>query len=194
VLRAQVKVSLHYKEESLHTILEDLLFRYQLTFFWSDDYAKHAQPVSIDADNIPIKKALSMIFSRQPFLTFSLDGNYIDVQPRDLYGVITNEEREKLPGVTVRGIKHTVVSDSAGRFFIEKGAFDTVLHFSHVNMEPLTFRHNGVFTELYVMLKTKSVYMQEAVTTGYRDLEKVMPPVPMLLWTALLLNEGPPRH
>lgn len=173
VLRAQVKVSLHYKEESLHTILEDLLFRYQLTFFWSDDYAKHAQPVSIDADNIPIKKALSMIFSRQPFLTFSLDGNYIDVQPRDLYGVITNEEREKLPGVTVRGIKHTVVSDSAGRFFIEKGAFDTVLHFSHVNMEPLTFRHNGVFTELYVMLKTKSVYMQEAVTTGYRDLEKV---------------------
>ncbi|WP_346320693.1 TonB-dependent receptor [Chitinophaga sp. YIM B06452] len=92
-------------------------------------------------------------------------------QQRKVTGTVTEKSTgTPLPGVSVQATKHSVISDSAGRFSIQAAA-DEILTFTYIGMKPAMAKVPAS-GDLQVALDKDASNLNEVVVTGYQAQKK----------------------
>ena len=129
------KISLFQSNAPLKTVLKELRLQSGYNFVYTNDLLRLAKPIDIKVNNADFDEVLEKVFKDQP-LTYSINKNTITVRERQsnlhdnvnqlladrvVRGLVTGENDETLPGVSVK-IKGTLIGTSTdlnGRYSIE---------------------------------------------------------------------------
>lgn len=153
------------------------------SFFYENTLLAQANPVTIDAQNMPLIQLLDICFANQP-LTYSIVKRQITVKERkqvnlpilplkpvaniDIKGRVVDNQGQPVQGATVRiqGSAQTVITNEKGEFFFSDVAEETVIIISSIGYETATFAVQGART-LTATLAIKTNSLDEAVVKGY---------------------------
>ncbi|WP_224488087.1 SusC/RagA family TonB-linked outer membrane protein [Robertkochia flava] len=147
--------------------------------------------VDIDLENAGIYEALDMLF-RDSGIYYTLIGQQVllsstppvsDPRPRppglvtdriDISGVVTDNFRSPLPGVTIYSNSGGYTqSDNNGYFLLSVPVTDTLLSFSFPGFHPVEIDLEGLENKqgMRVILEEKINPLEEVVLTGYQELK-----------------------
>ncbi|NLR59498.1 SusC/RagA family TonB-linked outer membrane protein [Chitinophaga polysaccharea] len=153
------KVSVNAHNEKVGDLLDKLLTPYALS------YSVMYDRVVIKHDNSKKPAALEVTGTLMR----------ISLPVTDVRGVVTNEKKELLPGVSImiKGTSRGVTTNEKGIFELKKVANDAILVFNYTGYKTeeisvSSFR-SGALT---IVLKEKPTRLQEVVVTGFQNIDK----------------------
>jgi len=153
------KVSVNAHNEKVGDLLDKLLTPYSLSY-------------SVMYDRVVIKHDNS----KKP-ASLSVTGTLLrmSIPVTDVRGVVTNEKKELLPGVSImiKGTSRGVTTNERGIFELKKVAGDAILVFNYTGYKTeeisvASFK-SGVLT---IVMKEKPTRLQEVVVTGFQSIDK----------------------
>ena len=112
---------------------------------------------------------------------------------KNVTGVITDENDEPLPGVTVmlKGTNTGVSTDIDGQFTILAEGREPVLEISYVGMKSKTVKVSSKEPFLYIKLESDETILDEVLVTGYQNIKRANATGSYQLITSKKLDE---RH
>lgn len=140
--------------------------RYDLCF-------THTRPITLKLDNESPEVVAARMSEGQP-VEIRIVFKVVNLIPRDLYGLITDELGNPQEGVTVTGdVFKTTKTKADGTFRIEKGACDSYLECTSVNLKPHKEMVNSR-TWVHIVMKTHRQELEEhrVYNDGYGSLPK----------------------
>jgi len=183
---AQVKrVTLEARDLPVNEVLRMLGKEYGKEFFFSDTQVDMQQRVSVSLDNVTLDEALQQIFPGKE-VRYEEQDDYVmivsvrdkaDAAPVQISGVVRDEGKLPLPGVTVMvaGTTVGVTTNANGEFSLVKptGSNEVKLVLSFVGMKSQTIVWKG--QELLNVVMEEDTYALEQVNvvkTGYQNIDK----------------------
>lgn len=116
----------------------------------------------------PLKQLLNLLL----LVCFTLP-TYVEAQNQTkVQGIVTDEDKEPLIGVTVQvdGNKNVTMTDIDGRFTINASPSSTLI-FSYIGYQQLITKVNNR-EELHIQMEKDSKLLEEVIVVGYGTLEK----------------------
>lgn len=182
-------ISISGKDISLKKVFDEIKSQAGYVFFYDAALIRNAKPVTINVENAPVEKVLSVTFKDQP-LTWSIQDKTITIvqkenveklpviiaPPIEVQGMVADAAGKPLEGVSViiKGTSRGTATDKNGHFSLANVNEDAILVFSGVNVETQEVKVNGK-TELRIRIQTK-IIENEAITvqlnTGYQTISK----------------------
>ncbi|HEY9259770.1 SusC/RagA family TonB-linked outer membrane protein [Chitinophaga sp.] len=190
------KITIELKNVILKDALEKISDLAEVSFVYVGNEVLDANKVSVNAHNekvgdllnkllTPYSLSYSVMYDRVVIkhdngkkpaqLTATNTLLRIAVPVTDVKGVVTNEKKELLPGVSIliKGTSRGVTTNDKGAFELKKIANDAILvfNFTGYKTEEISvaeFR-SGALT---IVLKEKPTRLQEVVVTGFQSIDK----------------------
>ncbi|TCC82905.1 TonB-dependent receptor [Pedobacter hiemivivus] len=170
-------VSVNEKNAQLSTILKDIKKQTGYNFLYNTKMMNEANPVHASFKDLPLEKALQIIFNNQP-LTFLINKNNVIVKRKPeqpivaqklitVTGKVVDEKKLPLPGVTVKlkGAATGVMTTSDGSYAI-KVPKDGTLVFSYMGYAVQEIKVNGR-TILDISMSVDMRDLDQVVVVGY---------------------------
>jgi TonB-dependent SusC/RagA subfamily outer membrane receptor len=171
---AQEKISVDFKNTPYYEAVQVLQkkmgskekIRYDLCF-------THTRPITLKLDDELPDVIAARMSEGQP-VEIRIVFNVVNLIPRDLYGLVTDSLGIPQEGVTVKGDAFKTTKTKAdGTFRIEKGACDSYLECTSVNLKP----HKEIVnsrTWVHIVMKTHRQELEEhkVYNDGYGSLPK----------------------
>ncbi|WP_162926608.1 SusC/RagA family TonB-linked outer membrane protein [Pedobacter chitinilyticus] len=146
-LYAQV-ISLKVSNARLDQVMVEIKKQSGFSFWYDDNVLKGSKPVSVQLNNMPLTEALDKVFANQP-ITYSVTDKTIVLKAKpnsntsssvqqSIYGLVTDEFGQPLPGVTVRekGVANNpFITGQQGKFYIPVKSRESMLVFTYVGYE-----------------------------------------------------------
>lgn len=175
---AQVKrVTLEARDLPVNEVLRMLGKEYGKEFFFSDTQVDMQQRVSVSLDNVTLDEALQQIFPGKE-VRYEEQDDYVmivsvrdkaDAAPVQISGVVRDEGKLPLPGVTVmiKGTQMGASTDMDGKYRLTLPPRDMgyVLVFSMIGMKTQEITYAGQ-EEIDVTMVNETTEMEEVVVTG----------------------------
>lgn len=169
---AQSGITVNFRQTPLKEVLDYVSSQSSYKFVYSDALKIDDYKVTVHSSNEPFKKLLDKIFDGTG-ISYTLKGDHVILVADRAFGVISDEEtKETIPGVTVKNVTRNIVTaaDDLGRYSIVAGEGD-LLVFSSIGMEERSVVV-GKNPQVSVLLKAKSIALEDVVVTGYQTLSK----------------------
>lgn len=177
VVHAQ-NVSLSFKNAKLEQVLRSVREQTGYSFVLNGDFKTKAKPVTITLNNESLQDALDEIFKVQPF-TYIIDHQIITIisrlaietpkpqQPLKIQGVVTDEEGNPLPGVTVtvKETRASTITNDEGLYHISCAPRHTLI-FSFIGFDTRE-EPAGNRETVNVVLVASKLELNETVVKGY---------------------------
>jgi TonB-dependent starch-binding outer membrane protein SusC len=177
------RISLKVNEEKLENVLSKIENESEFFFLYNKDLTDVEQEVSIDAQNETIKSILDKllegkdiafkVYDRQIVLSNPEVINEMAAQQRAISGIVSDEEGQPLPGVTVviKGTSQGTVTDMNGKYSIANIPDNAILQFSFVGMLPQEIAVANS-TIINVTMEADKVGIDEVIVIGYGTVKK----------------------
>ncbi len=183
-VNAQIKLNLTLKNATLAEVFEEITRQTGYYFAYSDNLLEGKGRVDVKAENEDLSEVLKACLQKSG-LGFRLEGNVILVsdkyfelpQPnkREVRGIVTDKDRQPLPGVTVlvKGTTQGVAThvDGAYGIVLPQGV-EVTLVFSFVGMKTQEIKVSDNEKVINVVMEADMEDLQEVVVTGYSILPK----------------------
>ncbi len=187
-----IYLTIHLKKSNIEKIFDQIGFKTQFDFVYSNNLLEKKQKISIHADNKSLGDVLRDI-SKKSGLRFRrvdqdilvslkssrlpdvVDVSYAnDFVELEIKGRVTDEMGEPLPGVNiiVKGTTKGTVTDTDGKFRIELTPEEKILMFSSIGYHTQEIDVSNM-TDLEVTLLTDLRSLENVVVVGYGIQEKV---------------------
>lgn len=170
-------VSVNEKNAPLSAILKDIKKQTGYNFLYNTKMMTESNPVHASFKDLPLEKALQIIFEDQP-LTFLINRNNVIVKRKPelpvvvqelitVAGKVVDENKQGLPGVTVKlkGTSTGVMTNPDGSYTI-KVPKDGTLTFSYLGYSGQEIKVNGR-TSLDVSMSVDQRDLDQVVVVGY---------------------------
>ncbi|WP_051292838.1 SusC/RagA family TonB-linked outer membrane protein [Olivibacter sitiensis] len=178
------EISISMRDGHLEDVIQQLRKQTNYSFFYKADYMKQAKPITVDLRNVPIKEALPIIFSGQPFKYVLKDKAIIiqyqhqlnkDVMAKPMiqdivFGVVKDLEGP-LPGVSVlvEGTSRGTSTDTEGKYSIAANNGDTLI-FRNIGYKELRIRITQ--STMDIQMEKVNAGLDEVVVVGYGTQKK----------------------
>lgn len=183
-VNAQVKLNLTLKDATLAEVFEEITRQTGYYFAYSDNLLEGKGRVDVKAENEDLSEVLKACLQKSG-LGFRLEGNVILVsdkyfelpQPnkREVRGIVTDKDRQPLPGVTVlvKGTTQGVATHVDGTYgIVLPQGVEVTLVFSFVGMKTQEIKVSDNEKVINVVMEADMEDLQEVVVTGYSILPK----------------------
>lgn len=149
-----------------------------LVLFLREEVAREDVRVSIDVENMPLLKVVEKILEKTSLACVEKNGRVIVTPEKKeiitIRGVVTDQQKQPLPGVTVRikGLTMGTVTDKNGRYELSIPKIDNlILVYSFIGMETVEMKYTGAW-QLNVTMKEEVKAIDEVVVTGYQEIKE----------------------
>jgi TonB-linked SusC/RagA family outer membrane protein len=167
------------KDQTIRQILQDIEAKSEYRFFYNDQLANLDDKVDFSAENKSEFEAIEELFHGTELTFKVMENNLVLIMPASLmqqpgiFGTITDENGEPLPGVSIfiKGTTRGAISDLEGKYTIEVGGPEVVLVYSYVGMLTQEIQV-GDQTEINVTLSADVLGLDEVVVVGYGTQKK----------------------
>ncbi len=185
---SQTKVTLHFEKATIQQVLETLEDQTGHVFLYKDEIFDPGKRYSVDFVEEPFEEVLKSVCAtagadyelrseRQIILTKKEKEaavTRITQQQHTITGVVTDQNGQPLPGVTVivKGTTTGTVTSSDGSFSLTIPQNAETLQFSFVGMQSqeIPIEGRGTFT---VVMEEEAIDLEEVVAVGYGVKKKV---------------------
>lgn len=176
-------VTLNLKEIQLPELFREIRNQTGLRFLFDAKLVKKMEPITVKAENKPVKEVLEEVLSRANLrcefgdeIIMLIPGNNQQLQEkatRRISGVVTDNKKIPLPGATIL-IKNTTVgtvSNSEGKFAfsIPEGNHTLLVSFIGYHSREIILTDKE---HLEIVLQEEESQMDEVVVTGYTTIDK----------------------
>ena len=181
----QKKMDISVDKMPLIDVLVQIRQMSGFAFVYDSDAVKKAAPVSLKMKNVTVQEILDKCFAGTLF-TYLMEDNLViiklqkspvvgkQVENQKITGVVTDEKKMPLPGVTVvvKGVTLGTATDMNGRFSLLLPTIkDVSLLFSFIGMETTEVKYTGQDT-INVVMKEEQSELSEVVVTGYQTIDR----------------------
>jgi TonB-linked outer membrane protein, SusC/RagA family len=183
-------ITLSVRKATLESVFQQMGQTSEFFVVFRSDHLRDTKPVTVEANNWPVKKFLEEILRNQP-LEFEIENHTIVISrkaatthtpatpqvPRiDIRGKTVSEKGEPIEGVTVtvKGTDKKVLTDAQGIFNLSNVQENATLVFTHISYETLEQKLNGQ-AELIIRLRARVSaldHVEIMVNTGYEQFPK----------------------
>ena len=177
------RVSLNLKNVSVKELFDEIQRQTNLCFLFNPEQASSLGKLSVKAEQKAVEEVLMQVFKGSE-LTYKFKDDLImivrkheglpQVEEMKIFGVVTTETREPIPGVTVmiKGTNLGSVTNEEGRYNLSLPKTDRIcLVFSFVGMQTQEVIYKGK-NQIDVTLKAELAELDEVVVTGYQVIDK----------------------
>ncbi len=183
---SQAKVTLQFEKATIRQVLKTLEDQTGHVFLYKDDIFDPAKRYSIDFTDESFEEVLKSVCAtagvdyevrsnRQIILTEKEKETVtsITLQQRTVTGVVTDQNGQPLPGVSVvvKGTTTGTVTNSNGEFSLSIPAAVETLVFSFVGMRTQEVALDGR-TTISITLEEESIGLDEVIAIGYGTIKK----------------------
>jgi TonB-dependent starch-binding outer membrane protein SusC len=189
--KIQDNITLSEKNVPLEKVIKKIRQQTDYNFFYKEDLVQQAENVTIIVTNATIAEALDICLKNRP-ITYTITGKTIILKEKntilekdaenvnslvkiDVKGKVLNKQEQALEGVTVtvKGSNISTITDVNGEFLFREIDENSVLIFTHVNLEYREIKLNGK-TDLKITLTTKITDLEDVVVinTGYQRIPR----------------------
>ena len=178
---AEVKaqqVTIRVQNASLEQVIWELKQRTKIVFMYSDEDIQGVKGINLNETNRDLEEVLRKCLSGTSLEFVEVSGAIIIKQSLTqaqamvhVTGKVTDEQKNPLPGVTVRvkGLNVGTISDRNGNYTLNVPAMENmVLVFSFVGMQTQEIRYTGQ-RSIDVVLREEVATIDEVVITGRFD-------------------------
>ncbi|WP_270542279.1 SusC/RagA family TonB-linked outer membrane protein [Butyricimonas paravirosa] len=181
----QKKMDISVDKMPLIDVLVQIRQMSGFAFVYDSDAVKKAAPVSLNMKNVTVQEILDKCFAGTSF-TYLMEDKLViiklqkspvvgkQVENQKIAGVVTDEKKMPLPGVTVvvKGVTLGTATDMNGRFSLLLPTIkDVSLLFSFIGMETTEVKYTGQDT-INVVMKEEQSELSEVVVTGYQTIDR----------------------
>ncbi len=181
----QKKMDISVDKMPLIDVLVQIRQMSGFAFVYDSDAVKKAAPVSLNMKNVTVQEILDKCFAGTSF-TYLMEDKLViiklqkspvvgkQVENQKITGVVTDEKKMPLPGVTVvvKGVTLGTATDMNGRFSLLLPTIkDVSLLFSFIGMETTEVKYTGQDT-INVVMKEEQSELSEVVVTGYQTIDR----------------------
>ena len=177
------KFSFKAEKKQIVDLLKDIEETSNFRFFYIREQVNVERQVSVKAEDATVEEILDEIFSGEGISYKVLEDNLILLSPEKktvesssgsvmqqnlISGVVTDETRQPLPGVTVvvKGTSRGTITDGLGKYSLPNISKENILIFSFVGMVAQEIQA-GTKTQINVTLKAETIGLEEVVAIGY---------------------------
>ncbi len=178
-------LSLNLKDVSIKEALSDIEQNSEFFFLYNSKLIDVNKKVTLNAKNEKINRLLEeifkgtnvkyVVFNRQIILTTdeNLSGMRTQLQQKPVSGLVTDENKEPLPGVnvTVKGTTIGTITDASGKYILNNVPENSTLVFSFIGMTSQEISTEGR-DMIDVVLQGEAIGLQEIVVIGYGTVKK----------------------
>ena len=172
-------LSIDAKNETIREVIKTLESESGYRFFYNAELTGLDNTISIKSKNNTISALLDKVFANQQFSYKILANRMVVIAPRELFqppkitGVVTDENGQPLPGVTVmeKGTSNGTITNDKGEYTISVSAPDAVLVFSFIGMKAQELPIDNK-TIIDISLNTEAIGLNEVVAVGYGTVKK----------------------
>ncbi len=175
-------VTLSEHRAPLEKVIKEIKQQTGYSFFYNQEWLQRAQPVDIQAKNIPLEEALKICFDRQPYsyaivnktIVLKLKETQVQQQevlpvvvPAPVHGKVVDEKGLPLPGVSVfiKGSKNGVSTATDGTFTIQ-APDNATLTLSMIGYDSKEIKIDGK-TDITITLLPSPKSLDEMIVVGY---------------------------
>lgn len=177
------KLSIHKENASLIEVIKDIQAQTGISFLYSSDVLKIAEPVSINFENASITDVLDACFKDQP-LHYEIKDNTIVVRRKseevsrviyqDIEGVVRDkDDQSPIIGATIliKGTEKGVITDLDGRFKIRSNNLPVTIVVSYIGYlsQEIVVSNDK---PLDIVLSQSASDLAEFVVVGYGETKK----------------------
>lgn len=174
----QVRISLKMDNVALVRVLEEIRKQSGYNFMYNEKYVKGFGAVTLDVRDVSLEEVMREVL-KGTGLTYRMQDGVIFLQEnraeqesyRKIRGVVTDEQGEPVPGVTVliKGTHIGVSTTPDGEFVLEVPADAKELLFSFIGMETQVVKLTEYTTDLKIVMRAHVSELEEAkvISTGY---------------------------
>ncbi len=182
------KVTLSLKNASLERIFTEIEKQTGYNFIYFRNQLDNTPNVDLEAVDLPLEKALTLVFKDQP-LTYAIEKKFIVIKQRrtqtppppspdnpppiHITGRITDNNGNPVAGVsiTLKGTSTGTVSDAKGNYSLPLKENSGILVFSHIGFIEKEVPVNG-HPEIDVVLQAGNSALDQLVVVGYGTAKK----------------------
>ena len=187
-VHSQVKgknITISFSQVPLSEAIKKIESVSNFTFFFDAKKLDLKQIVSLEAKNLPIQKAISLMLENTN-IRFEITNLQIVVynktelkpvlkepQKKKVSGKVTDESGNALPGVSVmvKSTKKGIITDSNGFYSFDEIPENATLQFSFIGMKTMELNVSGK-KDINIVLEDGSVVLDEVVAIGYGTARK----------------------
>lgn len=183
VLAQEALLTVEVENGSIRDVMQTIKQQSNYTFVYNVEEVGHLANISIHMKDAAIRAILDECLKGSG-LEYSIHENVIVIRKmiapkqdevRKIKGIVTDKQKEPLPGVTVmiKGTTLGVSTNAEGRFELvqPKDTSDIELIISFIGMKTQTIRYKGEKL-LTVMMEEDTQEMEEVVVTGYQRVDR----------------------
>ena len=181
---AQHKMNVNFKEITYENLFQEIRVQTGFVVMYNSDVLNKNTRVAADFGEIELQDLLNRVLSANGF-TFKLDGEFVIVtvkeddkkdekKSRTIKGMITDEKKLPLPGVTImlKGTSVGTVSNVKGEFSLDVPSSIDTLIVSFVGMKTQYIALTKDKSEYSIVMKEEATQLGEIVVTGYQEFDK----------------------
>ena len=179
---AQVgKVTFQQKELSVEQVFDVITTQLKYDIFYSDDHLDVKRMVQFPALTMGVEDVLKRILGDKycwrnvgQIIVIYESKELPQVKGIRLKGVVYDEHKNPLPGVTVRVAGTTIgtATDGAGKFSLELVEKKGVLDFSFIGFRDERVAFNQSNDSIRVIMHEEAAQIEEVVITGYQNIDR----------------------
>jgi TonB-linked SusC/RagA family outer membrane protein len=175
-------ITLTVKDAPLQMVFTAIEKQTDYRFFYNFDLLQNTNKVTLDAQSLPLKSVLDIIFKTQP-VTWSIHGNVITISAKknesanipatvnsklmDIKGRVINENGEPvLATVSVKGTGRGTNTNEHGEFQLTGVDENAILQITGVGIELRELKINGS-GNLNIIVKISIAPLEETIIKGY---------------------------
>ncbi len=177
------KLTLDLKNVTLSELFNKIEKTSEFHFFYDSGKLDLSKEVSLTTENSNIETILSDLFKGSD-ISYEIFDRYIIIknkgqksttneittqqQPRTVSGIVTDSNKQPLPGVTVviKGTSQGTITDGNGEYSINNIPPNTVLQFSFVGMKTKEVEVTNQ-ARINITLEEETIGLEEVVAIGY---------------------------
>jgi TonB-linked SusC/RagA family outer membrane protein len=182
-------ITLSVKDASLQQVFTAIEKQTDYKFFYILDVLQNTSKVTINAQSLPLKSVLEMIFKNQP-VTYTIHGNVISINTKknesieinttakgqliDIGGRIVNENDEPVAAasVIIVGTNRGTITNEKGEFELKDVLGDAILFITGINIEPFEIKVNGRTNLGIVHARIKVSKEEEMLVVAYNKISR----------------------
>lgn len=182
-------ISLTGKDLALKQVFSAIKKQTGYVVIYNQRYITDAQPVTIDVRAMPLENFLHAVLKDQP-VSYRIEGNtislvpkpvavmetqpYLELPPGPLRGVVLDENRQPVAGVTVllKHARNIFVTNDKGEFTFNNAADNDTLMITSINFEPRIVPVSGSFMTITLKASITKLSGVTVFNTGYQVLTK----------------------
>ncbi|MBR1401843.1 MAG: SusC/RagA family TonB-linked outer membrane protein [Prevotella sp.] len=172
-----------YKNLPVEQVIKDLRKQTGHQFVYKKEVLQGVPNVTCNYKNATLEQLLNRIFYMGAGLEYEIVKGTVVLKKatkdfkyfkKNVSGMITDENEEPLPGVTVmlKGTNTGVSTDLDGQFTILTEGKEPVLEITYVGMKPKTVRVSPKEPFLYVKMEADENILDEVLVTGYQNIKR----------------------